>query len=182
MLFHCSGLHRQCWGRSPRRSAPSTTPFARLEALSFRLEVCTNLIPSTFLSEIGDVQQRVERAYPLNTPLFHPPFERTHSLSFPSSPALSLGALRQGAQSKVQQVPTLPQVLPYLELSYKQEYLVQRITGKRCCPLPPVLCMWLVCASAELAQGSYISAYRWKSGGSWKGRTWDQDLPNDSQV
>ena len=36
--------------------------------------------------------------------------------------------------------------------------------------------------SIELAKGCYISAYRWNSGGVWKGRTWDQDLPNDSQV
>jgi hypothetical protein len=34
----------------------------------------------------------------------------------------------------------------------------------------------------ELAKGGYLSAYRWNSGGTWKGRSWDQDLPNDSQV
>ena len=39
-----------------------------------------------------------------------------------------------------------------------------------------------VCLCVELAKGCYISAYRWNSGGVWKGRTWDQDLPNDSQV
>ncbi len=51
----------------------------------------------------------------------------------PFRPALGLGALRQAAQSKLQQVPTLPQVIPYLELSYKQEYLVQRIRGTCTC-------------------------------------------------
>ena len=43
----------------------------------------------------------------------------------------------------------------------------------------------LQCVNAlciELAKGCYISAYRWNSGVVWKGRTWDQDLPNDSQV
>ena len=40
-----------------------------------------------------------------------------------------LGTLRQLSKSKVQYVPTLGMVIPYLELSSKQEYLVQRIKG-----------------------------------------------------
>jgi hypothetical protein len=36
---------------------------------------------------------------------------------------------------------------------------------------------------SELSKGSNnLSAFRWNSGGSWKGRVWEQDLPNDSQV
>lgn len=76
--------------------------------------------------------------------------------------SMSLGMLRQVAKSKLQYVPTLGMVIPYLELSSKQEYLVQRIK--------------------ELAKGGYISAYRWNAGGTWKGRSWDQDLPTDSQI
>ena len=34
----------------------------------------------------------------------------------------------------------------------------------------------------ELSEVGGIGNYRWDSGGSWKGRKWDQDLPNDSQV
>ena len=46
-----------------------------------------------------------------------------------------------------------------------------------------VCCVVLFCFfEAELAQGSYLSAYRWNSGGNWKGRMWSIDLPNDSQV
>ena len=43
--------------------------------------------------------------------------------------ATGLGTLRQLSKSKVQYVPTLGMVIPYLELSSKQEYLVQRIKG-----------------------------------------------------
>ena len=46
------------------------------------------------------------------------------------SPAAGLGLLRQVGKSKVQHVPTLGMVIPYLELSSKQEYLVHRIKGQ----------------------------------------------------
>lgn len=45
--------------------------------------------------------------------------------------AVGLGTLRKVAKSKVQYVPTLGTVIPYLELSAKQEYLVQRIKGNQ---------------------------------------------------
>ena len=34
----------------------------------------------------------------------------------------------------------------------------------------------------DLAEGGSIVNFKWDSGGSWKGRKWDQDLPSDSQV
>lgn len=74
----------------------------------------------------------------------------------------STGTLKELARTKIQHVPTLKMVLSYLEVSSKQEYIVQRIK--------------------ELAKGSCISAYRWNSGGTWKGRDWDQDLPSDAQM
>lgn len=51
--------------------------------------------------------------------------------------ATGLGTLRQLSKSKVQYVSTLGMVIPYLELSAKQEYLVQRIKGD----------LWIVCVS-----------------------------------
>ena len=75
---------------------------------------------------------------------------------------ISLGSLRQVSTSKAEHVPTLAAVLPYLELSYNQEYLVKRIK--------------------ELGQDSCMGAYRWKSGSDYRGRRWDQDLPTDAQI
>ena len=97
----------------------------------------------------------------------------------------SMGTLRELAKTKVQYVPTLKMVLSYLEVSSKQEYVVQRIKGVH------LIEFWLlvlysgchvVTCCTELAKGSCISAYRWNSGGTWKGRDWDQDLPSDAQV
>ena len=34
----------------------------------------------------------------------------------------------------------------------------------------------------DLAKGGCLTAFHWNSGGTWKGRTWDKDLPTDSQV
>ena len=48
--------------------------------------------------------------------------------------AASVDALRRECKSKGAQVPTLHLVLPYLELTAKQGYLVQRIKGRF---LPP---------------------------------------------
>ena len=47
------------------------------------------------------------------------------------SSVISLGSLRQVSTTKAEHVPTLAAVLPYLELSYNQEYLVKRIEGAK---------------------------------------------------
>lgn len=46
-----------------------------------------------------------------------------------STAAVSLGTLRLVSKTMAQQVPTLSMVIPYLELSTKQGYLVDRIRG-----------------------------------------------------
>lgn len=95
--------------------------------------------------------------------------------------AVSLGTLRLVSKTMAQQVPTLSMVIPYLELSTKQEYLVDRIKGLMI-PLVNTIFTSFTTVS-ELSKGSNnLSAFRWNSGGSWKGRIWEQDLPNDSQV
>ena len=94
--------------------------------------------------------------------------------------AVSLGTLRLVSKTMAQQVPTLRMVIPYLELSTQQGYLVDRIKGLIALLFLLELCLATV---AELSKGSNnLSAFRWNSGGSWKGRIWEQDLPNDSQV
>lgn len=59
-------------------------------------------------------------------------------------------------------IPRLPLMIPFLEMSTNQEYLVQRIK--------------------DLAKGSCIADYRWNSGSSYKGLSWDEHLPTDSAI
>ncbi|XP_058125014.1 transmembrane protein 209 [Anopheles ziemanni] len=59
-------------------------------------------------------------------------------------------------------IPRLPLLIPFLELSSNQEYLVQRIK--------------------DLAKGSCLADYRWNSGSSYKGSSWDEHLPTDSAI
>lgn len=47
--------------------------------------------------------------------------------------AVSLGTLRLVSKTMAQQVPTLSMIIPYVELSTKQGYLVDRIKGSRAC-------------------------------------------------
>ncbi|KAL9960685.1 hypothetical protein ACROYT_G034171 [Oculina patagonica] len=75
---------------------------------------------------------------------------------------ISLSAVRQVAVSKADQAPTLRSIIPYLEASNNQEYLVQRLS--------------------ELAQGGCMGLYRWNSGGQYRGKLWEQDLLADSQL
>lgn len=58
-------------------------------------------------------------------------------------------------------VPSLPMVIPFLEMSTNQEYLVQRIR--------------------ELAKGSSINDYRWNAG-HLSDHNWDEHLTTDAAV
>lgn len=59
-------------------------------------------------------------------------------------------------------IPKLPLLIPFLEMSTNQEYLVQRIK--------------------DLSKSSCIADYRWNSGSSYKGISWDEHLPTDSAI
>ncbi|XP_055531516.1 transmembrane protein 209 [Wyeomyia smithii] len=59
-------------------------------------------------------------------------------------------------------IPKLPLLIPFLEMSTNQEYLVQRIK--------------------DFSKGSCITDYRWNSGSSYKGLSWDEHLPTDSAI
>ncbi|XP_065890167.1 transmembrane protein 209-like [Dysidea avara] len=75
---------------------------------------------------------------------------------------VSMSTLRQIAVDKIEHVPTLGQVMPYLDITSKQDYLVKRLR--------------------ELAKGDSLAAFYWNTGGTWANREWDQDLPTDSQI
>lgn len=75
----------------------------------------------------------------------------------------SQSTLRQVALSKGPQVPSLFALLPYLDLTANQEYLVQRIR--------------------ELSKGGCMSEFRWNGGSSnYRGKPWGDYLPTDSAV
>ncbi|XP_073837897.1 transmembrane protein 209 [Musca autumnalis] len=68
----------------------------------------------------------------------------------------------ENQQFVTQYMPMLPMVVPFLEMSSNQEYLVQRIK--------------------DLAKGSCIADYRWNSGSEYHGLKWDEHLPTDSAI
>ncbi|UYV80432.1 PHYH [Cordylochernes scorpioides] len=75
---------------------------------------------------------------------------------------VSLLNLKQIASTKSQTLPTLSALLPYLEISTNQEYLVERLK--------------------QLAAGGSMSEYRWNSGGKFRGKPWGDELPTDAAI
>jgi len=76
--------------------------------------------------------------------------------------SVSLSVLRHVAITKSQLVPTLHSVIPYLDVCSNQEYLVKRLE--------------------DLATGGCLRLYKWDSGGTYKGKRWDQELPTDAHI
>lgn len=87
-----------------------------------------------------------------------------HGLSDSQPGHVGLDRLRKLAQgsSLFPAIPTLPTLVPFLELSNNQDYLVHRIK--------------------VLAKGGSMSEFKWNSGGSYNGKEWDSSLPTDSAV
>lgn len=87
-----------------------------------------------------------------------------HGLSDSQPGHVGLDRLRKLAQAPflISAIPTLPTLVPFLELSNNQEYLVKRIK--------------------ILAKGGCMSEFKWNSGGSHNGKEWDSSLPTDSAV
>lgn len=87
-----------------------------------------------------------------------------HGLSDSQPGHVGLDRLRKLAQAPflVSAIPTLPTLVPFLELSNNQEYLVKRIK--------------------MLAKGGCMSEFKWNGGGSHNGKEWDSSLPTDSAV
>lgn len=59
-------------------------------------------------------------------------------------------------------IPTLPMLIPFLEITTNQEYLFHRIR--------------------DLANGKCIADYRWNSGASYNKTPWDDHLPTDAAI
>ncbi|XP_018106491.1 transmembrane protein 209 L homeolog isoform X1 [Xenopus laevis] len=74
----------------------------------------------------------------------------------------SISSLKQAALVKGPLIPTLHIIMQYLDVTPNQEYLYERLK--------------------ELSHGGCMSSFRWNSGGDFKGRKWDTDLPTDSAI
>lgn len=86
-----------------------------------------------------------------------------HGLSDSQPGNVGLDKLRKLAQSfSGTVIPTLPALVPFLELSTNQDYLVNRIK--------------------VLAKGGSMSEFKWNGGGFYNGKEWDPSLPTDTAV
>lgn len=87
-----------------------------------------------------------------------------HGLSDSQPGHVGLEKLRKLAQSPfiVSAIPTFSTLVPFLELSNNQDYLVKRIK--------------------VLAKGGSMSEFKWNGGGSHAGKEWDSSLPTDTAV
>jgi hypothetical protein len=62
----------------------------------------------------------------------------------------------------LERIPSLNALMPYLELSNQQEYLVKRLS--------------------DLSEGGAISEYKWNTGGRHKGSEWSDKFPTDADI
>lgn len=87
-----------------------------------------------------------------------------HGLSDSQPGCVGLDRLRKLGQAAflITAVPTLPTLVPFLELSNNQQYLVKRIK--------------------TLSKGGSMSEFKWNGGGGHNGKEWDSSLPTDSAV
>lgn len=87
-----------------------------------------------------------------------------HGLADVRVGSVGLERMKKTAQilQVAQNIPTLVSLVPFLELTSNQEYLVTRIK--------------------ELAKGGCMSEFRWNSGGSLHGKDWEEHLPTDSSI
>ncbi|ESO02150.1 hypothetical protein HELRODRAFT_188596 [Helobdella robusta] len=76
---------------------------------------------------------------------------------------VSITALKQLTTTKTHLLPHLSNILPFLEISSNQEYVVQRVK--------------------ELNSGGGLSCFKWNGGGEMRGgRRWEEILPTDSAL
>lgn len=87
-----------------------------------------------------------------------------HGVSDVQMGYVGLDRLRQTAQSNMilQLIPNLSILVPFLEVTTNQEYLVNRIR--------------------QLARGGCMSDFKWKGGGRYNDKEWNTTLPSDSQI
>ncbi|XP_055378828.1 transmembrane protein 209 isoform X2 [Condylostylus longicornis] len=90
---------------------------------------------------------------------------KAHGLADMKIGAVGLERLKKTAENQQfvnLHVPMLPLIVPFLDMTTNQEYLVQRII--------------------DLGKGSCIQNYHWNSGSSYHGTKWDEHLPTDSAI
>ena len=77
---------------------------------------------------------------------------------------ISIDKLRKVASLPhiLERVPSLDALLPFLEITNQQEYLVKRLK--------------------ELSEGGAMSDYKWNGGGRYKGVVWSDKLPTDAEI
>ncbi|KAI0230898.1 transmembrane protein 209 [Lamellibrachia satsuma] len=75
---------------------------------------------------------------------------------------VSVSTLKQLALTKATHIPSLSNIIPFLEVSSNQEYVVARIR--------------------ELASGGCMSSYTWNKGGKYKKKAWTEELPTDAAL
>ncbi|XP_069681862.1 transmembrane protein 209 isoform X2 [Periplaneta americana] len=87
-----------------------------------------------------------------------------HGLADVRVGSVGLERLKKTAQilQVAQNIPTLMSLVPFLDLTSNQEYLVTRIK--------------------ELAKGGCMSEYRWNGGGSMHNKDWEEHLPTDAAI
>ncbi|KAJ3665391.1 hypothetical protein Zmor_000888 [Zophobas morio] len=90
-------------------------------------------------------------------------FER-HGLADMKIGGVGLDRLRKTAQIThvTHFIPSLPTLIPFLEITSNQEYLEKRIR--------------------ELAKGGCMSEFKWNGGSSYNGKEWEESLPTDSAI
>lgn len=90
-------------------------------------------------------------------------FEK-HGLGEIKIGSVGLDRLRKTAQIAhiTHFIPSLPTLIPFLEVTSNQEYLEKRMR--------------------ELAKGGCMSEFRWNGGSNYNRKDWDESLPTDSAV
>eukprot|EP01097_Dermamoeba_algensis_P002126 TRINITY_DN1845_c0_g1_i2.p1 TRINITY_DN1845_c0_g1~~TRINITY_DN1845_c0_g1_i2.p1 ORF type:complete len:352 (+),score=76.72 TRINITY_DN1845_c0_g1_i2:784-1839(+) len=101
----------------------------------------------------------------LNFPSSKPSDSLWYNISTPAPPSTN-ELLQRLAQDPAQKPDIIKRIKydKYLNVigSTSREYVIKRIQ--------------------ELAQGAYLSAFKWNGGGVWKGKEWTPELPTDSQI
>lgn len=88
--------------------------------------------------------------------------------------------IKQIASLKKAQISSLETVIPFLEITANQQYLVKRIRGKKVFIV--ILNKLLFYYSIDLAKGGCVGKFNWNSGGSYNLKPWNEELPTDSAV
>lgn len=74
----------------------------------------------------------------------------------------TLHNLQKLVLTEAQRIPSLALMLPYLEVSSRQDYLYKRLL--------------------DLGGDGCLKLFKWNGGAEWNGRQWAIDLPTDSQI